>query len=36
MWDRRDDKGRSLSDGIYFVRLRSPNFEQTRKAVITE
>jgi hypothetical protein len=35
-WDRRDDKGRLLTAGVYFIRLKSPSFEQTRKAVITQ
>jgi hypothetical protein len=30
---RRSNK---LSEGIYFIRLYSPNCEKTRKAVITE
>jgi hypothetical protein len=33
-WNRKDDRGRVLAQGIYFVRLQSPNFEKTRKVIV--
>jgi hypothetical protein len=35
-WNRTDDRGKKLSEGVYFIRLFSPNCEKTRKAVIAE
>ena len=35
-WNRTDDRGKKLSEGVYFIRLSSPNCEKTRKAVIAE
>ena len=35
-WNRQDGHGRTLAQGIYFVRLQSPGFEKTQKAVIAE
>jgi hypothetical protein len=36
IWNREDDHGKTLAQGIYFVRLRSPGFEKTQKAVFAE
>jgi hypothetical protein len=36
VWNRQDDKGRLLPEGVYFLRLDSPSFKQTRKVVIAE
>ena len=33
-WDGRDESGRTLPSGIYFVQFRAGNFEQVEKAVI--
>jgi hypothetical protein len=33
-WDGRDAFGRSVSPGVYFVRMTSPGFTATRKAVL--
>jgi hypothetical protein len=34
IWDGRDAFGRSVSPGVYFVRMTSPGFTATRKAVL--
>jgi hypothetical protein len=36
VWNRQDDKGRLLPEGVYFLRLDSPGYKQTRKVVIAE
>ena len=33
-WDGKDSRGRDLSSGVYFYRLRMDNFSQTRRMVI--
>jgi hypothetical protein len=33
-WDGRDDAGRSVASGVYFYRLTSGAFSQTRKMVL--
>jgi hypothetical protein len=35
-WNRTDDRDKKLSEGVYFIRLFSPNCEKKRKAVIAE
>ncbi len=35
VWDGRDDAGRALSSGIYFVRLQVGEMGQTRKLALT-
>jgi hypothetical protein len=35
VWDGRDDAGRALSSGIYFVRLQVGDTGQTRKLILT-
>lgn len=35
LWDARDDANRSLSSGIYFLRLQVGQLGQTRKLVLT-
>lgn len=34
VWDGKDDNGIGVSSGIYFYRLHSPSFDQTRKMVL--
>ena len=34
LWDGRDDNGVRLSGGLYFYRLLTPSFSQTRKMVL--
>ena len=34
IWDGRDDAGRALSSGIYFMRLQVGQAGQTRKLVL--
>jgi hypothetical protein len=33
-WDGRDDRGESVSSGVYFYRMTQPGFEQTRKMLL--
>ncbi len=33
-WDGRDESGKTLPSGIYFVQFRAGNFEQVEKAII--
>jgi flagellar hook assembly protein FlgD len=33
-WDGRDASGRSVSPGVYFVRMTASGFSATRKAVM--
>jgi hypothetical protein len=34
LWDGRDARGRILPSGVYFYRLRTPTFAQTRKMTL--
>jgi hypothetical protein len=34
VWDGRNDAGRPVSSGVYFYRLVSPGYAQTRKMVV--
>ena len=34
VWDGRDERGRSVSSGVYFYRLEARNLVQTRKMVL--
>ncbi len=34
IWDGRDDRGREVTSGVYFYRLKMGRFSQTRKMVI--
>jgi hypothetical protein len=33
-WDARNEKGERLASGVYFCRLVTPGFSQTRKLVL--
>jgi hypothetical protein len=33
-WNGRDDSGQPVSSGVYFYRMKSSNFDQTRKMVL--
>ncbi len=33
-WNGADDRGRSLADGVYFVRLTAGNYQATEKVVL--
>jgi hypothetical protein len=34
VWDGRDGKGREVSSGVYFCRMRTPNFEEVKRLVL--
>jgi len=36
VWNGTDDNGKSVSSGIYFYKLKSGNFEQTKKMILTK
>ena len=33
-WDARDDRGRSMSSGIYFLKLKSKHYSATQKMIL--
>jgi Tol biopolymer transport system component len=35
-WNARDDRERRLAGGVYFVRLLTPNYHETRKVIMTQ
>jgi hypothetical protein len=35
-WNAKDDRERKLAGGVYFVRLLTPNYHETRKVIMTE
>ena len=34
VWNGTDDNGKSVSSGIYFYKLKTDNFEKTRKMIL--
>jgi hypothetical protein len=36
IWDGRDDKGNEVSSGIYFYKLQTENFSQTKKMLLVK
>ncbi len=36
VWDGRDEHGRSMPSGVYFCRMRSGDYSQTRKIVLAK
>ena len=34
VWNGRDDNGKSVSSGIYFYKLKTNNFEETKKMIL--
>jgi hypothetical protein len=35
-WTGRDDRQRQLPEGIYFVRLQTPNYSESKKLILTQ
>jgi len=35
-WNARDDRERQLPRGVYFVRLQTPNYAESKKLILTE
>jgi len=35
-WDGRDDRGRTVANGVYFYRVDAPGLRDTKKAVLTK
>jgi flagellar hook assembly protein FlgD len=35
-WDGRNDAGQTVGSGVYFYRLRTPQFVDTRKMVLVK
>jgi hypothetical protein len=35
-WDRRDDAGRAVASGVYFCRLTTADYAQTRKMILVQ
>jgi hypothetical protein len=35
-WTGRDDRQRQLPEGVYFVRLQTPNFAQSKKLLLMQ
>ena len=35
-WFGRDDRQRQLPEGIYFVRLETPNYSECKKLILTQ
>jgi len=35
-WDGRDDRGRTVANGVYFYRVDAPGLRDTKKAVVTK
>jgi hypothetical protein len=35
-WNARDDRERQLPGGVYFVRLQTPNYAESKKLILTE
>ena len=33
-WDGKDEKGRKVSNGVYFYRINSGEFDATKKMVV--
>ena len=33
-WDARDDHGHSVAPGVYFYRMRAPEFSRTKRMIL--
>lgn len=34
IWDGKDNKGRSVSSGVYFYRLKTDNYDKTKQMIM--
>jgi flagellar hook assembly protein FlgD len=35
-WDGKDDTGKTVSSGVYIYRMKTDNFQQSKKMLLTK